>query len=234
MRLTNLKCLSAIVIALILFLSFNPSTNIILVSDAYAAGSYKKKQTVKAPKKKTVKKTAKKKQPKKKGVSSVAQNKKKASKQKTSTKKSSAKKNTAKSKPNNQKGVSSLAQNKNKAYEAFNRNAPIPYAGGKKRVFTTKKTEVYYRVYSGANSKGAWLTKVPPKSSAYAKQALNLPAENKANKIQKVIVPKGVILERSRAKGGGPHGKQGGAEQFRILPGQVNKGIKFEKGVPLN
>jgi len=51
--------------------------------------------------------------------------------------------------------------------------------------------------------------------------------------IQKVYVPEGIELERSRALGGGLYGKRGGGEQFRILPGQNNKGIIFDKGKPL-
>lgn len=110
----------------------------------------------------------------------------------------------------------------------------VPYKAGVVRNFTTERTETYYRVYSGNDTQGGFLTKIPPKSSKWAREALNLPPENKAIMVQKVVVPAGIDLERSRASGGDLYGGRGGAEQFKILPGQKNKGIIFEKGNPLN
>ncbi|WP_161487377.1 hypothetical protein [Sulfitobacter sp. HI0076] len=90
-----------------------------------------------------------------------------------------------------------------------------PYAAGRIRSFVTQKTETYYRVYSGDKTTGGFLTKSRPKSREWAQQALTLPPSNKATKIQKVIVPAGTRLIRSRALGA--FGRRGGAEQFLLL-----------------
>lgn len=104
-----------------------------------------------------------------------------------------------------------------------------PFAGGRIRKYTTTKTETFYRVYSGNITSGGFLIKTPPKSREEAKRVLNLPSGNKANKIQKVTVPAGVRLERSRVTGENA-AKPGGWAQYRILPRQENRGIVFHKG----
>jgi len=79
------------------------------------------------------------------------------------------------------------------------------------------------------NLQGAWLTSRPPGSSAFAREALALPAENTASFIQKVVVPAGTRLQRSRALPA--FGRRGGGERFRLLeeiPAQ-----NFGTGVPL-
>jgi len=105
----------------------------------------------------------------------------------------------------------------------------VPNAGGKIVSFTTKETSTFYRVFSSNPNGGAFLTKVAPKSSAYARQGLALPNSNTASYIQKVIVPRGVTLQRSRALGA--FGQRGGLEQFQIL--NFESGIQFFPGVPL-
>lgn len=95
--------------------------------------------------------------------------------------------------------------------------APLhrPYAGGFIRSFVTAKEEVYYRVYSGDSRVGSFLTKTPPSSSLDARNRLALPPENKAEKIQIVIVPPGTRMIRSRAL---PNfGSRGGGEQFQLI-----------------
>jgi RHS repeat-associated protein len=90
----------------------------------------------------------------------------------------------------------------------------VPNAGGVIRSFVTAEEEVYYRVFS-ENSVGQFLTKVPPTTSASARQALALPPGNQATFIQEVVVPAGTRLQRSRALPA--FGQGGGAEQFRLL-----------------
>jgi hypothetical protein len=100
--------------------------------------------------------------------------------------------------------------------------------GGVIRQFTQEGDAVYYRVFS-KNQTGSFLTKIPPKSSAYAREALALPPENKATFIQRVTVPDGTLLLRSRAL---PlYGRSGGAEQFQLL-NRIPK-ENFGPGVPL-
>lgn len=104
-----------------------------------------------------------------------------------------------------------------------------PFAGGRIRKYTTTETETFYRVYSGDKTSGGFLTKTPPGSRAEAKRLLNLPSSNEATKIQIVTVPPGVRLERSRVTGESA-AKPGGWVQYRILPGQENKGVTFHSG----
>lgn len=73
-------------------------------------------------------------------------------------------------------------------------------------------------MFSGDASVGGWLTAVPPRSSAWAQEALALPPANKATMIQEVLVPNGTLLERSRAIPMPEWGRMsGGAEQFKLL-----------------
>mgnify|MGYP007127673091 CR=1 FL=1 len=76
---------------------------------------------------------------------------------------------------------------------------------------------------------GRWLTAVEPRSAAWAREALALPPGNTAQFVQRVYVPGGTVLQRSRALG--VFGHRGGAEQFRLfefLPSE-----NFGPGVPL-
>ncbi|WP_061231908.1 RHS repeat-associated core domain-containing protein, partial [Leptospira interrogans] len=108
----------------------------------------------------------------------------------------------------------------------------IPNAGGVIRKFTQKEDDYYYRVFSGDNITGGFLTKKAPKSSAWAQEALSLPPGNKANFIQKVLVPKGTELTRSRATPVPEWGRmRGGAEQFELRSKISPK--NFSKGEPL-
>ncbi len=91
----------------------------------------------------------------------------------------------------------------------------------------------FYRVYSGNSKTGGWLTKVPPKSRKLAQEGLALPKKNKATRIQKVDVPAGTRLQRSRAKPMPEFGKKhGGMEQFELkgdIPNSAfGKGEKFK------
>jgi len=105
----------------------------------------------------------------------------------------------------------------------------VPNAGGKIISFMTKENSIFYRVYSSNPNGGAFLTKIPPKSSAFAREGLALPNSNTAKFIQKVTVPKGVILQRSRTLSA--FGKRGGLEQFQIL--NFEPGIIFHPGILL-
>ena len=93
----------------------------------------------------------------------------------------------------------------------------IPSAGGVIRQFEQQGAQTYYRVYS-EGAAGKWLTAVPPRSSAWAQEALALPPNNSATFIQDVLVPNGTMLERSRAIPVPDWGRfRGGAEQFKLL-----------------
>ncbi len=105
----------------------------------------------------------------------------------------------------------------------------VPNAGGYIRSFTTETSETYFRVYSN-NPSGAYLTKVAPKSSAFAREGLALPSTNSASFIQKVTVPEGVVLQRSRALPVPEWGRRGGLEQFEIL--NKDSRIVYHPGVP--
>jgi len=105
----------------------------------------------------------------------------------------------------------------------------VPNAGGNIVSFTTTETSIFYRVYSGNPNGGAFLTKIAPKSSIFAQEGLALPSSNTASFIQRVTVPRGVTLQRSRALGA--FGKRGGLEQFQIL--NFDSKIIFHPGVPL-
>lgn len=108
----------------------------------------------------------------------------------------------------------------------------IPSAGGVIRKFEQVGDRVYYRVFSGDSTTGSWLTAVPPRSSAWAQEALALPKSNSANMIQKVLVPDGTLLERSRAIPVPEWGRnRGGAEQFKLLEAIPDE--NFGSGVPL-
>ncbi len=108
----------------------------------------------------------------------------------------------------------------------------IPNAGGKIISDVTKQDETFYRVFSGDSTAGSFLTKVQPKSKVYAQEALALPPQNQADFIQKVYVPAGTRLQRSRALPVPQWGKnRGGAEQFELLERIPVK--NFGKGVPL-
>ncbi|MCH8911075.1 MAG: VCBS repeat-containing protein [Chloroflexi bacterium] len=91
----------------------------------------------------------------------------------------------------------------------------VGIAGGFVRSFVTKADQVFFRVFSGNRRIGGFLTAVPPRSSAFARQALSLPPWNKAELIQEVLVPAGTRLRRSRALPA--YGPRGGAEQFEVL-----------------
>jgi RHS repeat-associated protein len=108
----------------------------------------------------------------------------------------------------------------------------IPSAGGVIRQFEQQGAQTYYRVFSGDATTGQWLTAVPPRSSAWAQEALALPRNNSANLIQEVIVPNGTMLERSRAIPMPDWGRmRGGAEQFKLL--ERIPDANFGPGVPL-
>jgi hypothetical protein len=90
-------------------------------------------------------------------------------------------------------------------------------AGGAIRSFVTDVDQTFYRVFSGHSTTGKFLTAMPPKSSLYAQKGLSLPPWNKAEFIQEVMVPKGTLLQRSRALPISDWGGTGGLEQFQLL-----------------
>ena len=95
-----------------------------------------------------------------------------------------------------------------------------PNEAGVVRQFVTESEQVYYRVFSD-RPQGSFLTAVPPRSSAYAQEALALPRANTAEFIQEVTVPAGTTLRRSRAAPIQANdvfpSRRGGAEQFELL-----------------
>jgi hypothetical protein len=110
--------------------------------------------------------------------------------------------------------------------------ATIPSAGGVIRQFEQPAARTYYRVFSGDATVGKWLTSVPPRSSAFAQEALALPPWNTATLIQEVRVPAGTMMERSRAIPVPEWGRlRGGAEQFMLLE-EIPRS-SFGPGVPL-
>jgi len=94
----------------------------------------------------------------------------------------------------------------------------LPNAGGVIRQFTQQGDQVYYRVFSGDSTVGSFLTAIPPRSSAFAREALALPPGNQATFVQEVLVPNGTPLVRSRALPQPDWRRaRGGAEQFELL-----------------
>lgn len=89
------------------------------------------------------------------------------------------------------------------------------------REFATKADQTFYRVFSGDNSVGGFVTAVKPKSSAFAREALALPRANHGNLVQEVLVPAGTRVRRSRAASIRANetfpNRRGGAEQFELL-----------------
>lgn len=106
----------------------------------------------------------------------------------------------------------------------------LPNAAGRIISFVTKEDRVFYRVFSGDNRVGAFLTSVRPKSAAFAREALDLPPGNTAQFVQEVLVPAGTRLQRSRVRPG-TFGGRGGAEQFELL--EFIPTSSFGPGVPL-
>jgi filamentous hemagglutinin family protein len=106
-----------------------------------------------------------------------------------------------------------------------------PNAGGTINSFVTEQEEVYYRVYSGTNNSGAFLSKVRPKNTMLAQEGLSLPPSNTAKFIQEVIVPAEIRLQRSRALPVPEWGKRGGMEQFQVLNRRDLEKITFKEGV---
>jgi len=106
--------------------------------------------------------------------------------------------------------------------------ARVPNAGGTLTSFVTGQESIFYRVYSGSNARGAFLTRVPPASRNMAVEGLALPPGNSANFIQEVVVPAGTRLQRSRALPA--FGRRGGLEQFELMDKIPN--ANFREGVP--
>lgn len=108
----------------------------------------------------------------------------------------------------------------------------IASIGGVVRRFEQPRQQVFYRVFSGDATVGSWLTAVPPRSQAWAQEALALPPWNKATHFQEVLVPEGTLLQRSRAIQVPDWGRmRGGAEQFKLL--ETIPQSNFGPGVPL-
>ncbi|HWP90784.1 MAG TPA: RHS repeat-associated core domain-containing protein, partial [Thermodesulfobacteriota bacterium] len=131
------------------------------------------------------------------------------------------------------KGVSSTVKlvNKTEKLNVLSKPSKVPYAGGFLRSFVTTKDEIYYRVFSGDNTTGAFLTKVKPKRREYAIEGLSLPPWNNAEFIQEVLVPAGTRLLRSRALPVPQFGRfRGGLEQFELLERIPVK--NFGPGIP--
>jgi hypothetical protein len=104
--------------------------------------------------------------------------------------------------------------------------------GGVVRRFELPADRVFYRAYSGDSTVGAWLTSVRPRSQTWAQEALALPPWNKATHVQEVLVPRGTLLERSRASQVPDWGRlRGGAEQFKLL--ETIPESSFGPGSPL-
>jgi len=111
--------------------------------------------------------------------------------------------------------------------ESVTRGARAANEAGVVREFVAETDQIFFRVFSH-NPTGGFLTKVRPRSSAFAREALSLPPENAARFIQEVRVPAGTLLRRSRAA---PlFGRRGGAEQFQLLKRLPDE--NFGPGVP--
>ena len=110
--------------------------------------------------------------------------------------------------------------------------------GGHIVSFAQPRGQWYWRVYSDKPT-GGWLTAARPRNSAWAQEALSLPPGNNASMIQRVWVPEGWMLQRSRALKVREWNRiHGGGEQFRLLPRPGNgpdrflPDANFEPGVP--
>ncbi|MFC1560734.1 RHS repeat-associated core domain-containing protein, partial [Pseudomonadota bacterium] len=110
-----------------------------------------------------------------------------------------------------------------------------PNEAGVVREFVTETDQIFYRVFSGDNSVGGFVTAVEPRSSAYAQEALALPRVNRADMVQEVFVPAGTKIRRSRAAPIRANetfpNRRGGAEQFELLD-RIPTG-NFGAGSPL-
>ena len=127
-------------------------------------------------------------------------------------------------------GLSKTVELGQNAGRVLTAGARIANAAGRVVSFVTSEDGVFYRVFSGDNRVGAFLTRVRPRSAALAREALDLPPGNSAEFVQEVLVPAGTRLQRSRVLGGA-FGGQGGAEQFELL--QYVPIENFGPGVPL-
>jgi RHS repeat-associated protein len=109
----------------------------------------------------------------------------------------------------------------------------LPNAGGKIISFVQETDQIYYRVYS-ESSVGAFLTATPPRSGAWAREALSLPPGNEATFVQEVLVPAGTRLQRSRALPVPEWNRMhGGGEQFQLLGPHHLPKENFGLGQPL-
>jgi len=116
------------------------------------------------------------------------------------------------------------------AVELLATGSRVANAGGKIVSFVLEEDTVFYRVFSGDNTVGSFLTAVRPRSAQFAREALDLPPGNTAEFVQDVLVPAGTRLQRSRVLPGG-FGGRGGAEQFELLDYVSIE--NFGPGVPL-
>ena len=103
----------------------------------------------------------------------------------------------------------------------------MPNAGGAIVSDILKKDELFFRVFSGNNKIGRFLTKSPPTSKNGAIEGLALPPNNQADFIQEVLVPAGTRLQRSRALPA--FGRGGGKEQFELLDNILDENFKVGK-----
>jgi RHS repeat-associated protein len=107
-------------------------------------------------------------------------------------------------------------------------SSQVPNAGGKIVSFATKTDQIFYRVYSGDSVRGSFLVANVPGTRALAIEGLALPPQNTAQYVQRVVVPAGTVLQRSRALPA--FGRRGGLEQFQLM--QKIPDDSFRPGVP--
>ena len=105
----------------------------------------------------------------------------------------------------------------------------IANAGGAIRSFVLDAASTYYRVFTETRV-GRFLTRVPPRSASYAREALALPPQNTAEFVQEVVVPAGTRLQRSRTLPA--FGRRGGAEQFELLERIPNESFGTGRRLP--
>ena len=104
--------------------------------------------------------------------------------------------------------------------------------GGVVRRFELSEDQIFYRTFSGDARVGSWLTTTRPRSQSWAQEALALPPWNKATHVQEVRVPRGTLVERSRASRMPEWGRtRGGAEQYKLL--ETIPESSFGPGSPL-
>lgn len=82
--------------------------------------------------------------------------------------------------------------------------------------YETTEERTFYRVFGGGASRlGAWMSPVPPRTTASVRADMALPPENTAEFVSIVTVPPGTRIRIGRAAPA--FGQPGGGEQVQLL-----------------